>query len=220
MNKGYEVFVLQLAEAINAFPSLYKFIIDGKEILKGSLDVVDHAGKHWETYEIEIHSTENYPEEFPVLFETSGKIPKIADWHVYEDTHSCCVKVKPEELIRCKKGITVIEFIREEVMPYLFNQTHRRVEGYYVNGEYGHGLFGIYQFYAIELNTGNDIRQTIGLLQFISSNERPGRTMLCFCGSKIKFRRCHRDAFDKLKLIGDDRLQDHLARITKVAPRR
>jgi hypothetical protein len=217
MNDGYSAFVSQLDDTIAAFPLLYRIIKDGKEILKGVVPIVDKYDKHWEDYEIEIHASENFPNEFPMLFETGGKIPKIADWHVYEDSHSCCVKVKPEELIRCKNGITVIEFINEEVKPYLFNQTHRRVEGFYVNGEYSHGIKGIYEFYSKTLNTGDDIRKTIALMSFVAGNTKPNRTNLCFCNSGIKFRHCHRAAFEKLKHIGDDNLKFHAYSIGKAA---
>lgn len=217
MSNGYDTFVSQLNEAVTAFPTLERIVIDEKEVLKGTLAVVDKDGKYWEDYGIEIQATEKFPYEFPLLFETSGKIPKIADWHVYEDTLSCCVKVKPEEILRCKKGITVTDYIREEVMPYLFNQTHRRVEGYYANGEYGHGILGIYEFYADILNTGNDIQRTIQLMLFVARHERPVRTSYCFCGKQIKFRHCHLEAFDKLKQIGDETLQVHAYSIAKAS---
>jgi hypothetical protein len=217
MNKGYDIFVSQIEEAIVAFPSLHQVIVDGKYILKGALAVIDKNGRHWEDYEIEIHSTENFPNEFPLLFESSGKIPKITDWHVYEDTLSCCVKIKPEELLRCKKGITVTDYIREEVVPYLFNQTHRRVEGYYVNGEYGHGTLGIYEYYSNLLNTGKNIERTIQLMLFIAKHERPGRTTFCFCGRNIKFRDCHRAAYDKLKQLDAVTLESHAYSFAKAA---
>lgn len=217
MNKGYEQFVGQLDDAIVAFPSLYQAKSGDKKILKGALPVIDKDGKHWEDYEVEIHFSENFPAEFPKLFETSGKIPKIADWHVYEDTLSCCVKVHPEEILRCKNGIIVTEYIREEVIPYLFNQTHRRVEGYYVNGEYAHGAVGIYEYYAGILKTGADIKRTLQLMEYIANHERPLRTSLCFCGERAKFRHCHRGAFDKLKDIGDNIVRSHAYHIAKAA---
>lgn len=217
MTKGYADFVAQLDETIVAFHQLRKVLVDDNEILKGWIPIVDRAGKHWDEYEIEIHSSDDFPLAFPLFFETSGKIPRISDWHIYEDTGSCCVKVKPEELIRCRNGITVTEYLREEVIPYLFNQTHRRVEGHYVNGEYAHGLLGIYEFYANTLKTGNDIKRTIQLMRFIATNERPGRTSTCFCGTKEKFRRCHRGAFDKLKLLGNDIVDLHAYEIAKAA---
>jgi len=215
MSNGYTAFIAQLDNAIAAFPSLDRVVVDGKKILKGILSVIDKNGRHWEDYSVEIHASENFPSEFPLLFEILDKIPKIGDWHIYEDSLSCCVKVKPEEIIRCKAGITVTDYIQEEVLPYLFNQTHRRVEGYYINGEYSHGTKGIYEFYADILATGNDIKQTIKLMQFIAINDRPNRTSSCFCGNKIKFRHCHRDAYDKLKLIDKEVLQLHAYNIAK-----
>ncbi len=209
MSGGYRIFAGQLAAAVSAFPSLSLVIQDGRAILKGRIDIVDGDGKHWEYYDIEIHGTEAFSNEFPMLFETSGKIPKIADWHVYEDTGSCCLKIKPEEILRCKNGITVNEFIQEEVIPYLFNQTHRRVEGYYVNGEYGHGTWGLLQYYANELNTGDDYKYTLELIKYIGTHDRPHRTSMCFCGKKIKYRHCHKAVFEKLKGLGDEILAAH-----------
>lgn len=217
MSNEQALFAGQLQEVIELFPSLYQVDHNGAKILKGSLPVVDREGKHWEDYEVEIHCSENFPYEFPMLFETSGKIPKLADWHVYEDSLSCCVKVRPEELLRCKAGITVVEYIREEVLPYLFNQTHRRVEGYYVNGEYSHGAKGVYEYYAGILKTGWDIHKTLQLMRYVATRNKPHRTSMCFCGKKAKFRHCHREAFLKLKLIGNLALTTDIHYIAKGA---
>lgn len=213
---SYGLFVEQLVEAEDAYPKLKRKLTDKGYILAGDLDVIDHTGKLWETYQVEIHYREGFPHCFPLLYETGGKIPKIADWHVYEDTLSCCVKVQPAEIIRCLKGISITEYIKEEALPYFFNQTHRRLEGYYINGEYGHGLAGIYQFYAEELKTDTDIKKMLRLIQFIATNEKPDRTSICFCGSGAKFRYCHRSAFDVLNQIGGTVLLTHCYEIGKV----
>jgi hypothetical protein len=184
--------------------------------LAGDLDLIDDTGKLWETYQIEIHYAEGFPRRFPWLYEIGGKIPKIADWHVYEDTLTCCIKVEPAEIIRCLQGITITEYIKEEVLPYFFNQTHRKLEGYYVNGEYGHGLSGICQFYSEELNTGDDLKKMLRLMHFIATHERPDRTSMCFCGSRAKFRHCHRVSYDRLKSIGDDNLIQHTYQIGRL----
>lgn len=179
---------------------------DGKNVLCGELDIIDAKGKLWETYQVEIHYIDDFPHRFPTLYETGDKIPKIADWHIYEDTLACCVKVRPAEIMRCVNGITVSEYIEEEALPYLFNQTHRRLEGFYVNGEYAHGLKGIYEFYSQELKTRDDIPRTVQMMRWIAMNEKPVRTAQCFCGSEKKFRNCHRDAYERLKLVGDKAL--------------
>lgn len=219
MSTGYDIFRSQLDEAVEVFPSLSKVLSGGKDILRGTIAVVDGDGRYWEDYEVEIVASDGFPNEFPHLFEISGKIPRIGDWHIYEDTGSCCVKIKPEELIRCKGGITVREYIAEEVLPYLFNQTHRKVEGYYINGEYSHGGVGIYEFYAGVLRTRNNIELTIWLMRYIAGNDRPGRTSTCFCGSGEKFRNCHREAYDKLSVLERDTLEVHANQISLLVGR-
>jgi hypothetical protein len=206
---GYELFLQQLDESIRQFPKLGRIERDGVVILKGELEVIDTFGKYWDSYTVEIHHSDTFPFRFPILYEVGGKIPQIGDWHINEDTKSCCIKVLPAELITCKNGITLTGFIQQEVLPYLFNQTHRRVEGYYVNGEYSHGIHGIYEFYSRLLNTGDSIKKTLTLMTYVASNPKPERTSLCFCGSGIKYRKCHRDAFEQLALVDKKDLIAH-----------
>ena len=111
----------------------------------------------------------------------------------------------------------MLDFKPDIITIYIFNQTHRRIEGYYVNGEYSHGAAGFLEFYSEELKTGNDMAKTVILIKYIANNTRPERTSKCFCGSEKKFRHCHREAFDKLKKIGDDQLKFHGYRIGKAA---
>ncbi len=209
MNNG-NGFETQIDELLEAFPKLKK---TGREdnvvIVAGELEVIDRNGKHWETYQVEIHPRDGFPFCFPFVFETSGKIPRIADWHVYEDTGSCCIAVEPEEHLICKDGLSLTTFVKSQVLPYFFNQTFRRVEGYYKNGEYAHGKMGIYQFYDEALRTNGDIKETIRLMVAIAETKKPGRTQLCFCGSKKKFRKCHRDSYQKLSGLGKEMLYKH-----------
>lgn len=207
---GHECFASQVDAVCRQFPKFHTATTeDGRLIISGELDVIDRDGTLWESYQVEIHPTNEFPHRFPLVFETGGKIPRIADWHIYEDSNSCCIGVLPYEILSCKNGITLESFIKTEVIPYFFNQTHRRVEGYYKNGEYAHGLEGIFQFYDNILDTKGDVRKTISMMLFVAKGSRPGRTHDCFCGSKKKFRKCHRAAFDKLEKIGKQHLESH-----------
>lgn len=38
-------------------------------------------------------------------------------------------------------------------------------------------------------------------LMFVSKNERPNRSAQCFCGSGIKYRKCHREAYETLSTL-------------------
>lgn len=206
---GNEKFLEQIDEVLLKYPMLQKAGSGDNCFIKGLIDIIDKEEKHWDTYEVEIHNSTDFPYRFPILYEVGGMIPRIADWHIYEDTFACCVKVLPEELIRCRNGITLLEYIDEEAIPFLFNQSHRRHEGFYVNGEYAHGLMGWYEYYARELNTNLNIKETIRLILFIAEGNKPFRTHSCFCGNGELFRKCHKETYEKLSLLGKDTLKAH-----------
>jgi SEC-C motif len=202
------MFENQLEEIIEKYPKLYKFTSNNILILKGFIDVIDNNGKVWDTFEIEIHPIDKFPNAFPILFEIGGKIPRNSDWHIY-DNGSCCLTVPPNETIVCKNGITVLEFIDEWVLPYLANQVYRNLTGNFANGEYSHGVLGIIEFYEKLLVTKNE-NEIVKILYFILKENKPKRTNICFCGSRKKFRHCHKDVFEKTILIGEDMLRTNL----------
>lgn len=194
----------QFEKDILLIPKLFdKLIIveeNEEQFLKGSLDVIDGTGKIWGTYEVEIKGSESYPYAFPKLYETNNAFPKNADWHVYENDLSCCVDVTPSEIIICKERLNVVDFIKQYAIPYFANQTYRIREGYYLYGEYSHGLLGRLEFYQSKLKAQNPM-QLLKMFNLIIKGYNPDRTAMCpFC-SKEKFRRCHRDTFRELQTV-------------------
>jgi hypothetical protein len=209
--KGYVIFQDQIAEAINNYPGLSSFIKDGVPGLTGEIELMDVDGDHLDIYSIEILATENFPNSFPLLFEAGGKIPKNYDWHVYETDGHCCIKTTPEEILACKRGITLNSFIEEEVKPYLFNQTFRRLNGYFYQ-ERSHGFLGTLEYLQEVFKTKNINLIKNGFL-FISRRNTPSRTSMCFCGSGEKYRKCHRHAFETFSVLSDDQLNMILLQI-------
>ena len=207
MNKSYQAFIQQLEGTVNSHPSLSIIDENGEKFLRGTLDVVDSDGKFWESFEVEIKYKHGFPNRFPKLFEIGGKIPKILDWHIFTSDNSSCITIPPHEVLLCLNGITISWFIEYQVMPHLFNQTHRLKEGFYVNGEYEHGIDGLWQFYEEELDS-TDRLLIVKLLVNIAEKNKPGKKDLCFCGSGEKYRNCHRMAFIKLSRLGKDYLLD------------
>lgn len=153
-------------------------------------------GECIDSYEIEIHYREGYPYIFPLLFETGGKIPKNIDWHIFESTGNCCLKAFPEEILICKKGITLINFIEHQVIPYLFHQTFRRENGFFLR-ERSHGQQGFIEFFKDVLKSQNIIN-IIHSLNFVLKRNEPNRVADCFCGSGKKYRNCHKDSYNVL----------------------
>lgn len=208
--KANEIFIKQALEVIEHFPSL-RLITDGDIHIEGEIEISDESGRIWETFLVVIRPSEAFPYRFPLLFEVGGKIPRIPDWHINSDG-SCCVDVEPSELIYCKNGITIVQYLIEKVNPFLSNQAYRIEEGCYANGEYPHGDEGIFRYYFTLLRAHN-YPEVLQLLAYIIKNERPSRVSNCFCGSGKKFRHCHRDAFDKIKLIDKEHLIQHFRKI-------
>lgn len=186
---------------------------EGEKILKGELDIIDTSGVLWDTYHIEIKGSENYPYCFPKLFETANAFPKIVDWHVYEfNDKSCCIDVPPNELIICKDGLNVVDYIQRFVIPYFANQSFRVREGYYLYGEYSHGILGRIEFYQKKLKAKSPA-ELISMFDLIIKNFNPARTAYCpFC-PKIKFRKCHRNVFRELTNVKGFLAYDGLALI-------
>lgn len=191
--KGNELFIADSVETLSRYPSLRMQDEEGIPIIIGELPLIDVAGNIYDTYSIKIKSNDYFPKLFPQVFESGGRLPINQDWHVYETTGSCCIKAKPEELLICSKGITLTSFIKEHVEPYFSNQTFRRENGFYVK-ERSHGTLGTIESLK-ELFGCKTIIAVVQNLEFILRQQEPGRTHLCFCGSGIKYRKCHRSTY-------------------------
>lgn len=200
-------FSVGLDETFKVFPQLR--LMEDKTVpyIAGEINITDTQGCVLDSYQIEIYPSDNYPYMFPDVFETGGKIPRDVDWHIYPASGRCCVKIPPEETLICKGGITMIEFISGQLIPYLFNQTFRRENGYYIN-ERSHGAKGFIEYYGEVLKISR-VTQIVAWLKFIIRGEEPNRVAMCPCGSNIKYRNCHRQQFRMLSLINKEDLAHH-----------
>ena len=207
---------VQFENDISVVPNLFnklKIVEEvGEKFLRGEIDIVGSTGKLWDTYSIEIKGSDSYPLSFPKLFETADAFPKNADWHVYENDFSCCVDVLPNEILLCKKGLNVVEYIKRFIIPYFANQSFRMREGYYLYGEYSHGIFGRIEYYQSKLKAKSP-QQLIQMFDLIIKGYSPARTAYCpFC-CKMKFRKCHKDVFKKLGTIKELLVWDGLEQL-------
>lgn len=187
MQNSYGLFCSQLEDAISAYPNL-KLQVDkhGLHFLKGILDIPNDEGQIISSFLIEIHFKTGFPYRFPVLFETGGDIPNEADWHKYSNG-SCCITVAADEIVKCKNGITLKDFIKRFAVSYFANYLYRKEEGKYLNDEYAHGGYGIFQFYNDLFKTGT-FTDWMRWLDNAFKNSEPTipRNDLCFCGSNKK----------------------------------
>lgn len=200
-------FLNHLEQAVVQFPNLR--ILEeggGNCYLRGVLDIPDDDGDVAGSFLIEIKRSKGFPFRFPYLFEVGGDIPNEADRHKYPDS-SCCITVWTDEILKCKHGINVVEFIQNFAIPYFANQIYFKKEGKYKNGEYAHGVKGIEQFYSTLMKTSNKDRWvTYFKYAFRGQKIESGRNDICLCGGPLKFKNCHLRVLDTLRQIGEEQV--------------
>lgn len=178
----------------------------------GEVDVCDTAGNYWDTFLIEVTFTKMYPHCVALLYETGGKIQRHIDYHI-DDNGLCCVDITHKLLHRSKRGLSVIDYLREWVYPYLANQIYRQTENTYAAGEYEHHFAGVRQFYTDSLKLSTENAEKI--LRAIVEKKDVGRNSKCPCGSEEKVKRCHEGSILFLKTLDRNVLESDLRRFTE-----
>lgn len=199
--KKYDL-INDIKDVLKIFPKLaYE-----EEVLVGEIDIYDKNDKYYSSFLIKISIPVQYPFEFPILYECGNHIPHIEDRHIYNDG-SCCVCVTQEEDIRKKSGITVKEFIFEYVIPFFANQIYFEANNHsWANGDYIHGYDGFVQYYKELFHTQDINIIVLGFRYFFNKSLKPYER--CFCGSNLKYKKCHLKAHNHMARISQKRLKD------------
>jgi hypothetical protein len=184
--------------------------------LSGSIDIKDKEGNYYDDYDIEIVGTLLFPNRFPKLFELSNKFPKTPEWHTYVDK-SCCTAVWQKEIEACHKGITILGYMDEYVIPYLANQKYKKVTGQYKNGEYAHNVLGELQCFEEMLKTKSNFKIFTSFRLALSS-KKIDYNKKCFCKSGKKYKNCHQEKVERLKALGIDYLNGFILRLKNSLP--
>jgi len=205
-----EHFQKELLTVVKSYPNLTVKSVGQEDYLKGILDIPNNNGDVVGSFLIEIHSVEKFPYRFPKLYEVGGEIPIHPDWHKYND-NSCCLTVEPDEVIKCRYGITLIYFIENIAVPYFANQLYRKAEGKYLN-EYPHGYEGLRVFYA-ELFNDNNISAWLDYLKKAFDRNIMRRNDKCYCHSGRKYKLCHLKVEEKLRVLGQSKILNDIQSI-------
>jgi hypothetical protein len=208
MNQSFQN---EIPIVLKKYPNLNIRNKNGRDFLKGILDVSDENGDIVGSFSVEIHSTQKFPYRFPKLYEVGGDIPNHPDWHKYNDT-SCCLTVEQDEIIKCKYGITILQFIDDIAIPYFANQLYRKREGRYLN-EYPHGLAGFKVFY-VGLFKSDDVSLWLKCCESTFIKCKARRNDKCYCNSGRKFKNCHLPVEEKLQILGRDKVLTDIKTIT------
>lgn len=194
-----------LAGAVELFPKLRFNEVAGT--LEGEIDIFDTLGNYVDSFTIRIIIPKAYPHRLPALFEIAGKLEHVADRHFNID-ESCCVCSLQEADITSQRGITITSFIEKYVVPFLANQLYFENKKEWANGDYAHGVPGIFQYYSevLKIEDFNEVLQILNIFKVkkFHTNEK------CFCGSEKKLKYCHKNAYNTIKDISHARYAEDL----------
>lgn len=197
-----KTFELDILQTVQVFPTLKIVGKPGQKFLKGILDIKNSNNATIWSYSVEIKNGWMYPYRFPMAYEVGGDIPRGCDFHKYHND-LLCMDVEASEILKCRKGLHVTDFIKQELIPHLANQLYKKQIGQYVN-EYKHAEDGIRQFYQECFENKECSDWIISLKNF--SSQKPSRNHPCYCGSGKKYKRCHLNIDSNMQLIGFEQI--------------
>lgn len=194
----------QINEVLKKYPSLSFKESDYRFTGKIVVDWEDN-----DQYQIQMDIS-NFPDRFPSVKETGGRIPKKADRHIYTDNKSCCFTTPAFEQILLKTEIiTLLDFVNLIVIKYFQNNSYYELNGHYKDGEYRHGSLGKLQSYMDILSLPVD-KVLHALYLRIHKKKFNKIELCCFCGNK-EIRSCHLQNYRKLNLVDDKTIFDDLS---------
>lgn len=187
--------------ALKLYPLLKIIEKDGILGIAGDLELIHpEFNIPFETFSVELSFPKEYPNCFPRVLETGGKIERIPNRHVYTNTGTLCLAVPPEERLLCRHGINMSRFIKNVLLPRLGEEYNVNNGGQY-SREYSHGPDGFWEFYFKKFDT-DDPNIVLKILKCITEQNTPKGFELCICGINEKYKKCHREAINEISCLG------------------
>ncbi len=179
----------QMTEVQAQHPSLELMLKSGEVRIRGEIGFcLDHNSRTIEdTYQVEIHIPDDYPESPPNAFETGNKIDESFEHFLIDG--SLCLGAPLEIRRKFLQHMNLLRFINELLVPYLFSYSCKRDFGETPFGELAHGCTGIRQYYQ-DLFRVEDYVAVLGLLKVLADDNYRGH-LKCPCGARSNVRRCH-----------------------------
>lgn len=155
-----------------------KLIIQGRV----SFDIMNEEhGRIIDEFLLEIRVPKTFPDEIPQVFELEKRIPRIADYHINNDS-SLCLGSNLSIKKRIAETPTLDGFLEMCVIPFLFSMSlYLNGNKEFVFGELAHGTIGILQDY-LEIFELETVPQVLELIDILCMKKNIGNKMLCPCG--------------------------------------
>ena len=175
-------------------------------LLRGtvSFDTGSGSERIQDAYQLLMRFPVDYPMSPPETYETGGAIPRTFD-HIFVDGR-CCLGAPAEVRLRFREHKSLLRFIDEQVVPFLYSCSYWKKHGKMPFGELAHGAMGLFQYYIEFFYV--DIPATMSLLKLLADDIR-APLMKCPCGSGGTLRDCHGPRVDELRGALSQREFDH-----------
>lgn len=158
--------------------------------LEGRL-VVKSADGPFDTFDVRVSVSPSFPFDEPSVFETGGRIPRVVDRHVFEESGACCLGVWEEWLILAPEH-SPAAFLTGPLHDFFLSQCWYEVKGEWPFGDRSHGMLGILEAYCDILGIDQDLGKASAYLRLLSRRSIKGH-ITCPCGSGHRIRNCHRE---------------------------
>jgi len=197
-----------ITKQIHDIKNRYNFNQSESEVLCGELNI-DPLGT--DIYSLIINIS-TFPNQFPIVQEVGDRIPCNMDRHINTDGTLCFTTEAKAQIILRKKVKTLLDFFEYILIPFLQNNSYYEIHKEYLNGEYKHGLVGIFESYADIIDIDN-LGLLIDILLLRLDDKKFLRNDICFCGSGKKVKNCHLNGYNDLFLIDNSIIKSDLLKL-------
>ena len=187
----------QMAEVQSRHPNLELLRHTLGELwIRGGVGFLIEHDRHSieDCYNLELRVPDDYPALPPIVFETEGKIPE--DFGHFMEAGNLCLGAPVEVRRRFAEHKSLLRFIDDQVIPYLFAYSYKRDQGNLPFGELSHGIEGLIQYYAEFFEVAPI--EAMKLLKCLADDFAPP-LMACPCGENRKLQDCHGPKLDQLR---------------------
>ena len=194
--EAIDLLVSETSDVQCMHPALELLTVSDTVLLRGKIGFDMGAGSKRisDAYQIMMRFPEDYPESPPVTYETGGAIPPSFE-HRFPDG-SFCLGAPAEVRSRFLEHKSLLRFINEQVIPFLYSCSYWREHGEMPFGELRHGEVGLLQYYMEFF--GVDIPAAMAILKLLADSiDAP--LMKCPCGSGAILRKCHGSRVNQLR---------------------
>ncbi len=185
------------------FPTLHAFIQDGRCHVRGTLPLLQDR-QVFDRYALEIVLPDDYPMRPARVWETAGRIPRVADRHTFIDG-ALCLGAPIDLWMKLGGDFRLERMLDGPVCSFLLGNSLVEQGEPWSHDERPHGATGLLQHLAELLGTDRPVM----IATFLQALAVGGVTKhsRCPCVSGKKILKCHHDGYKALRRIPPDVLE-------------